>query len=49
MLQSMGSQRVRQDLVTKQQRCEGLEEKGRGKEKGFFYCLDFRQKIKPTF
>ena len=48
-LQSTGSQRVRQDLVTKQQRCEGLEEKGRGKEKGFFNCLDFWQKTKPTF
>ena len=47
MLQSMGSQRVRQDLVTKQQRCEGLEEKGRGKEKGFLIVLIFGRKQSP--
>ena len=40
--------RVRHNLATKQ-RCEGLEEKGRGKEKGFFYCVDFMLKTKPTF
>lgn len=38
--------RVRQDLVTKQQRCEGLEEKGRGK-KDFFIVLILCGKQSP--
>lgn len=31
------------------QRCEGLEGKGSGKEKRFFYPLDFIKKTKQTF